>query len=72
MAVAAIREGALDPSSSAAGVPPPQPLLEPRPLILVTLSPKTGWGKPGSWPQLAREAGLDIVIRRGPEPSHKL
>lgn len=41
-------------------------------LILVTLGPEAGAGQPGSWPQLAGELGLDSVIRRKPEPGHKL
>lgn len=40
--------GALDPSSPAAEVPPPPPLLQPRPLILVTLGPEAGVGQAGA------------------------
>ena len=46
--------------------------LQPQWLILVTLGPEAGAGQPGSWPQLAGELGLDSVIRRKPEPGHKL
>lgn len=46
--------------------------LQPQWLILVTLGPEAGAGQPGSWPQLAGEPGLDSVIRRKPEPGHKL
>lgn len=80
--------GSLDPSSPAAtGVeqqsPQPQTAIVPSPaqaqvqfqpqqLILVTLGPEAGEEQPGSWPQLAGEPGLDSVIRRKPEPGHKL
>lgn len=80
--------GSLDPSSPAvtgvgAGESPPQIVIVPSPaqaqvplqpqqLILVTLGPVAGEGPPGSWPQLAGEPGLHSVIRRKPEPGHKL
>lgn len=52
--------------------PSPSAPAQSQQLILVTLGPGAGAGRPGSWPQLAGEPGLDSVIRRKPEPGHKL
>lgn len=65
--------GAAGFAPSAAIFPSPaQAQVQLQQLILVTLGPKAGAGQPGSWPQLAGEPGLDSVIRRKPEPGHKL
>lgn len=72
---ATVRGRAVAFPSSTAIIPTPaqaQVQLQLQQLILVTLGPEAGAGQPGSWPQLAGEPGLDSVIRRKPEPRHKL